>query len=196
MSLASLGRMLSACATEDGSAGEAEVTRAFDSLPRMKFGLALARHSIDMHIRFHLSMTSLHARRNYIVGISSNLTLAFYAYQQLKRIHVMMQTNEITQRFSQVENTIHQAAQRCQSASSVPTDLKDCIQQLDQKTTQARQTMQSQDQNRIRQCVDDLEQLGDRAKDACEHASNLDGELKNAVMQAHSELSNLKHQLH
>lgn len=107
-----------------------------------------------------------------------------------------MQANEIQQRFSQIENTIHQAAQQCASAASVPMDLKDSIQQLDQKTSQARQTMQSQDENQIRQCVDDLEELGDRAKDACEQSDNIDGNLRNAVMQAHRELSDLKHQLH
>lgn len=110
----------------------------------------------------------------------------------------MMQAKELQQRFSQVENTIHQAAQRCASSQAVPMDLKDCMQQLDQKTTQARDTIQSQsDENQIRQCVDDLEQLGDRAKDACEQSSgNLDSELKSAIMQAHRELSDLKHQLH
>ena len=110
----------------------------------------------------------------------------------------MMQTNEIQQRFSQIENTIHHAAQCAQSANGVSTDLKDCVQQLDQKATQARSMIQqSQDENQIRQCVNDLEQIGDRARDACQQSSgNVDGELKNAVMQAHRELSELKHQLH
>jgi hypothetical protein len=109
----------------------------------------------------------------------------------------MMQTSEIQQRFSQIENTIHHAAQCAQSASGVSMDLKDCVQQLDQKATQARSIMQSQDESQIRQCVDDLEQMGDRARDACEQSTgNVDGELKTAVMQAHRELSNLKHQLH
>jgi uncharacterized coiled-coil DUF342 family protein len=109
----------------------------------------------------------------------------------------MMQTNEIRQRFSQIENTVHQAAQCCESATGVPMDLKDSVQQLEQKTTQASQTIQqSQDENQVRQCVNDLEQLGDRAKDACEQAGTVDGELKTAVMQAHRELSDLKHQLH
>lgn len=108
----------------------------------------------------------------------------------------MMRANEIQQRFSQVENTIHHAAERCQSATSLPMDLKDSIQQLDQMTMQARNTIQSQDENQIRQCIDNLEELGDRAKDACEHSPNLDGELRSAVMQAHRELSELKHQLH
>lgn len=108
----------------------------------------------------------------------------------------MMRANELQQRFSQVEQTIHQAAQRCQSAMSVPMDLKDSIQQLDQRTIQARDMMQSQDENQIRQCIDELEEMGDRARDACEHSGSVDSELRNAIMQAHRELSELKHQLH
>lgn len=109
----------------------------------------------------------------------------------------MMQSKELQQRFSQVENTIHQAAQRCQQAQAVPMDVKDCIQKLDQQAIHARNLLQSQDENQIRQCVDDLEQLGDRAKEACEHSTgNLDDQLKSAIMQAHRELSDLKHQLH
>ena len=108
-----------------------------------------------------------------------------------------MQANEIQQRFSQIENTIHDAAKRCASAQAVPMDLKDSLQQLDQKAIHARNILQSQDENQIRQCVDELEELGDRARDACEASTaNLDGDLKNAVMQAHRELSDLKHQLH
>ena len=109
----------------------------------------------------------------------------------------MMQANEIRERFNQIENSVHYAAQCCQSAKGVPMDLKDSVQQLDQQVSQARQTIQqSQDENQLRQCVDDLEELGDRAKDACEQAGNVEGELKTAVMQAHRQLSNLKHQLH
>ena len=109
----------------------------------------------------------------------------------------MMQINEIQQRFNQVEQTIHHASQACQNAILLPMDLKDCIQQLDEKSGQARITMQqAQDQDRIRQCIDDLEKLGDKAKDACERAPTIDDEIRNAVMQAHHELSDLKHQLH
>lgn len=108
----------------------------------------------------------------------------------------MMQVNEIRQRFTQIEQTIDQAAQACQSSSNVPSDLKDCIQQLDQQSDQARQVMQSEDENRIVECVDQLEDLSDQAMRACENAQNLDGNLRSAVQQAHSELSSLKHQLH
>jgi hypothetical protein len=109
----------------------------------------------------------------------------------------MMQKNELQQRFNQVEQTIHQAAKRCQTAQAVPMDLKDSLQQLDQQAIHARDILQSQDESQILQCVDDLEALGDRARDACEQSSsNLDAELRTAVMQAHRELSDLKHQIH
>ena len=110
----------------------------------------------------------------------------------------MMQANELQQRLVHVESTIHEAARRCESAQAIPMDIKNCMQELDQRIGQARNMVQSaQDEQQVRQCVDDLEQLGDRAKDACEHSKgNLDDELKNAIMQAHRELSDLKHQLH
>jgi phage shock protein A len=108
----------------------------------------------------------------------------------------MMQNSEIQKRFSNVEQAIGKAAQACMSDTSAPQDLKDCIQKLDQQSDKARQVLQSQDENRIRQCVDDLEQLGDQAVEACQDATNIKPELKSAVQQAHSELSNLKRQLH
>lgn len=109
----------------------------------------------------------------------------------------MMQANEVRQRFIKIEQTIHQASQACQRAESVSPDLKDSIQQLDQRSEQVGQELkQTQDEDSIRQCVDELEQLGDRAKDACERSQNLDQNVKKAVLQAHQELSELKHQLH
>jgi hypothetical protein len=109
----------------------------------------------------------------------------------------MMNIHEIQQRFNHAEGMIHQAAERCRQTTSVPMDLKDSIQQMDQKALQAHEMMaRTQDQNQMMQCIDELEDLGDRAKDACERSGNVDGELRNAVMQAHRELSDLKHQLH
>lgn len=109
----------------------------------------------------------------------------------------MMRGNEIQQQYSQVETAIHQAALRCESTASVPMDLKDCIQKLDQQTSKARDLILSQDEDSIRQCVEEMEELGDQAKAACENDSNkVDPQLREAVMQAHQQLSNLKHQLH
>lgn len=108
----------------------------------------------------------------------------------------MMQMNELQQRFNHIGETIHHASEACRKAIMLPMDLKDSIQQLDEKSEQAKQMMQSQDENQIRQCIDDMEELGDHARDACERAPSVDDELRDAVMQAHRELSDLKHQLH
>lgn len=108
----------------------------------------------------------------------------------------MMQINEIQQRFNNVERVIDQMTQACRSDTNMPQDLRDCVQQLDQETDRTKQVLQSQDQKRIVECVDNLEQLSDRTEQAVERASNLDDNIRNAVMQAHRELSSLKHQLH
>lgn len=109
-----------------------------------------------------------------------------------------MRAEEVRQRFNQIEQTIHQASQACERAGAgVPMDLKNSIQQLDKQSSQARQQLQNaKDEQAIIQCVDQLEELGDRAKAACEKGGNVDQQLKQAVMQAHQELSQLKHQLH
>lgn len=109
-----------------------------------------------------------------------------------------MQMNEIKQRFSQAEQAIHQAGQACQSSVTLPMDLKDRVQKLEEQSGQAKQAIeQTQDENRARQVIDELEELSDQAKDACERSSGeVDANVKNAVMQAHRQLSDLKHQLH
>lgn len=108
----------------------------------------------------------------------------------------MIQAKELQQQYSQAESAIHQAAQRCATTSAVPMDLKDSVQQMDQQATQARDAILSQDEDRIRQCIDDLEELGDRAKSACQDGAQVDAQLKESVMQAHQRLSDLKRQLH
>ena len=110
----------------------------------------------------------------------------------------MMRIEEVRQRFNQIEQTIHEASQACERAGEgVPVDLKNSIQKLDQRSSQVREELQqAQDEEKVIRCVDELEELGDNAKAACEKGGNVDQQLKQAVMQAHEELSNLKHQLH
>jgi uncharacterized coiled-coil DUF342 family protein len=108
----------------------------------------------------------------------------------------MMQMNEIQQRFSDARRAIDQASQACRTQQGIPQELRECLQQLDQRSSQAQQVMQSQDENQIRQCVDELEQISDRAERALQGASSVDGELRDAIDEAHRELSSLKHQLH
>lgn len=108
----------------------------------------------------------------------------------------MMQSNEIQQRFSSIQQAIGMAAQTCQNEANAPSQLKDCIQRLDRDAGMASQVMQSSDESRIRQCVEDLEQLGDEAKRVCRDQPQLAPQLKEAVLRVHDELSDLKHQLH
>jgi len=109
----------------------------------------------------------------------------------------MMQIQDLQKRMNHVGQTIHHAAEVCNATSDVPTDLKQCIQEMDQQSEQATQMMQqTQDEDTVIDCVERLEELSDQARDACEQAGDIDGELRTAVMQAHQELSDLKKQLH
>lgn len=108
-----------------------------------------------------------------------------------------MQANEIQKRFQQIDQAVHQAAQACERFDNLPMDLKDSLQRLEQQTEKARDLMgKTQDENQVRQCIDQLEGIGDQAKTACERSRNVDTSVKDAVMQAHRQLSDLKHQLH
>ena len=108
-----------------------------------------------------------------------------------------MQLSDVQQRFSRVEQCIGDASRACQESASVPPELKQSIQQLDQRSSEARQLFQGQgqDESRIRDCVNELEELSDQALDACSEADNIEPQLKQAVQQTHSELSSLKKQM-
>jgi phage shock protein A len=108
----------------------------------------------------------------------------------------MLQANEVARRFGAIEQAIGQAAQLCGKQQEMPMDLKDCINQMDQQKSAVRQAIDTHDDTRIRQAVDQMESLGDRAKRACGTASSLTPEMKSAVLKVHDELSDLKHQLH
>jgi exonuclease V gamma subunit len=109
---------------------------------------------------------------------------------------IMLQASEIQKRFTHLEQTIEKASQACHADATLPKELMDCVDQLDKKTEGAKKIMESKDENRMRQWVDDLEQVGDRAEQACQRATNVDAKVKSAVTSVHAELSDLKKQLH
>ncbi|WP_354682983.1 hypothetical protein [Cupriavidus necator] len=108
----------------------------------------------------------------------------------------MLQPSEIQQRFTHLQQTISEASRTCHADSSIPPDLMNWVDELDKECQSAKKTMSSQDEDRIRQCVDDLERIGDRAERACQQAGGLDTKVKDAITTMHSELSDLKRQLH
>ena len=108
-----------------------------------------------------------------------------------------MQTEQIKQQFAQVEQSVQQAAQACQADQSAPQELKDSVRELGDQSRQAHEFMQrAKDEASMRQCIDDLEESSDRAKQACESAGNVSAKVKDAVLRAHQTISQLKHQLH
>ena len=108
----------------------------------------------------------------------------------------MLQSSEIQSRFMSIQQAIGQASQTLQTDNAVPTELRECIQRLDRETSAAQQVIQSQDESRIRQCVDDLESIGDEAKRVCRTQGTVNPQVAAVVTRVHDELSDLKHQLH
>jgi exonuclease V gamma subunit len=116
--------------------------------------------------------------------------------QPSNRSFIMLQASEIQKRFTHLEQTIGKASQACHADTTLPKDLMDCVNQLDKQSATATKIAKSKDENRIRQWVDDLEQVGGRAEKACQSATNVDAKVKTAVTAVHAELSDLKKQLH
>lgn len=108
----------------------------------------------------------------------------------------MLQASEIQKRFTHLQQTIGEASRVCHADATIPKDLMNSMDELDKECQSATRVMSSSDEDRIRQCVDDLERIGDRAERACEQAGMLDTKVKDAVSSMHSELSDLKRQLH
>jgi len=109
---------------------------------------------------------------------------------------IMLQATEIQKRFTHLQQTISEASRTCHADAAIPKDLMNWMDELDKECKSAKKVMSSQDEDRIRQCVDDLERIGDRAERACQQAGGLEASIKDAVSSMHSELSDLKRQLH
>ena len=108
-----------------------------------------------------------------------------------------METTQIRQKLSQLEQLISRAAQAVRNDQAASQELKQCVQELGTQSKEAQQSLQSgEEQSVLIQCVDDMEETSDRAKKAAEASKNLGAQTKSAVMQAHQQLSDLKHQLH
>src|SRR5260370_35084233 len=116
--------------------------------------------------------------------------------QPTNRSFIMLQASEIQKRFTHLEQTIGKASQACHADTTLPKDLMDCVNQLDKQSETATKIAESKDENRIRQWVDDLEQVGGRPENACQGAANVRAKVETTVTAVHAELSDLKKQLH
>jgi DNA repair exonuclease SbcCD ATPase subunit len=141
---------------------------------------------------FSLSRKPAHRCRSCAVFRLTGLACVFTNAKE----YVMLQANEIQQRFTHIQQTIKQAEQACQKASDAPAEIRECIDKLSREAQQAQSVMQSSDQARIMQCVDKLEDMGDDAKRISRSLPTMPAEVEAAVTRVHAELSDLKHKLH
>lgn len=105
-----------------------------------------------------------------------------------------MQAEQMKQRIDRIEECADDAKRAVQSGS-VPQELKDCVMSLHQQASQAKQQMGSQaqmGQDAMRGTVMQMEQMADRAMQACRNAGNVDPQVQQAVQRAHDEVSGLK----
>jgi septal ring factor EnvC (AmiA/AmiB activator) len=108
----------------------------------------------------------------------------------------MLQQSEIKQRFDHLRQTISEAEKECRSSTDTPNEVRNCIEKLARESRQAQDVMQSNDQQRISDCVDSLEAMGDEAKRLTRTSSHMPAHLEAMVTRVHSELSDFKHHLH
>ena len=109
---------------------------------------------------------------------------------------LFVDASETKKRFTHLQQTVSDTSRACHTGKTVPADLMNWMDELDRECQSAKKVMSSRDQDRIRLWVDDLERLGDRAEQACQQAGGLDDRIRDAVRSMHSELSDLKRQLH
>jgi len=108
----------------------------------------------------------------------------------------MLQASEIQKRFSHLQHTVSEASKAVHADSAIPKDVMNCLDELDKECKSAKKVMSSRNEGRIRQCVDDLEQMGGRAERVCQETDGLNNRVKDAVSSMHLELSDLKRDMH
>ena len=108
----------------------------------------------------------------------------------------MLGANEIQQRISHIQQTIGKAEQACMSSQDTPPELKACIQKMARDVQEVNEVIMTNDEARIIECVDNLEDLGDDAKRLSRSEARISPQVETAVLKVHAELSDLKHKLH
>ncbi len=107
-----------------------------------------------------------------------------------------MQVNQVKSEFPSIKRTVDQAAQLCQTSNDVPDNVRGALEQLNRQTNQTSDILQQETNNqKILQCIDELEELGDQAKNAC-RSSQVNEQVAQAVTKAHDAISELQRRLH
>ena len=108
-----------------------------------------------------------------------------------------MQLDYAKQQLPRIDQHARNASQLCHSSGNVPHEVLDCVDALENETAQAA-AMAADDRNPagIAECVDQLEELGNRALEACNATTGIDEEVLRAVQTVHGAIADLRRNLH
>lgn len=104
-------------------------------------------------------------------------------------------SEEMQQRLGFIDRTIDHAMRACHSDTSVPKELKDFVLELGQRSSQAQRALQDRDERTVRESVDDLARISDKAQNTIHPTDSMNYAVHSAVILAHIELSALRLQL-
>ncbi len=107
-----------------------------------------------------------------------------------------MQASQVKSEFPSVKQSVMQAAQLCQASSDVPDNVRGALEQLNRQTNETSALLEQEtNEQKILQCIDELEELGDQAKNAC-RSSQVNQQVADAIGKAHDTISDLQRRLH
>ncbi len=106
-----------------------------------------------------------------------------------------VQREEIQQRLGFIDRTIYHAIRACDTDGTIPDEIRDYVQQLGQRSSQAQIALASEDERSVRETVDDLARISYQAQRHIHPSDGMNYELKSAVILTHIELSALRYQL-
>jgi len=106
-----------------------------------------------------------------------------------------VQSSDVQQRLNFIDLTISHAVRACCSDTRVPQELKDFVHLLGVHSTQARQALCYCDAATVREKVEHLARLSDRAQHTIHPSDDFNYDVKSAVILAHIEVSALRLQL-
>ncbi|PPE69134.1 hypothetical protein IS481_02335 [Caldimonas thermodepolymerans] len=108
-----------------------------------------------------------------------------------------MQRELVRERLSFIEQCIDDAALACRETGYAPEELKAWVRELDRRWAEVEAAAgHPLDATSLRACLETLEEIGDRAVEACREQRHIDPQLRMAVHTARHEIAALRRQLH
>ena len=109
-----------------------------------------------------------------------------------------MQMTQVQQSINQIEECADQAMAALREGDGAPDELRRCVSEMHRQARQARDlAREASDEQEVIGSIDQLEETGDRAMQACREAgSGVAPQLQTAVKRTHDEIARLKDELH